>query len=95
MAEAKMTPESVIAFNGRNHTLYRSNVLDSNQHRWTRFMTLREAFGKSVNTVFGRIGAFSVGPERLREYAERFGFDASIPTDLPLQEGHEILSVQA
>lgn len=84
----KVSSQTVIPFNGRNHTLYRSQILKSNITRWTRFITLREAFGRSINSVFGKIGAFTVGPESLREYADRFGFNRKISADLPVQTGH-------
>lgn len=86
ISERNFSPETPVAFNGRNHTLYRSNILKTNVTRWTRTMTLKEAFAKSVNTVFGKIGAFEVGPAGLRQYADRFGFNRRLAADIPLQE---------
>src|SRR5262249_36786991 len=51
------------------------------------FVTLKEAFARSINTVFGKIGAFLVGPAELRDYADRFGFNRKIESDVPIQEG--------
>jgi cell division protein FtsI/penicillin-binding protein 2 len=87
IAERNFSADTVIPFNGRNHTLYRSNVLKNTINRWTRYMTLKEAFARSVNTVFGRIGAYTVGAAELREYASRFGFNRAIAADVPLEEG--------
>ncbi len=84
---AKLTPESTITFNGANHTLYKRNVSDNRVTRWTRNMTLREAFAKSVNTVFGKVGAFAIKPSDLEEYAARYMFNAQIPSDLPVKPG--------
>jgi len=84
--KAKYSADTIISFNGSNHTLYKSNVLKTSHTRWTRSMTLREAFGKSVNTVFGKIGA-TLGPTELKLYADRFGFNRRIGADFPLQEG--------
>jgi cell division protein FtsI/penicillin-binding protein 2 len=81
----RLSADSVIAFNGRNHTLYKSNVMSVKETKWTRYMTLKEAFARSVNTVFGRIGAFTVGPQELRQYASRFGFNREVAGDLPVQ----------
>ena len=50
-------------------------------------MTLKQAFAQSVNTVFGRLGAYSVGPEKLKLYADRFGFNRRIASDLPMHAG--------
>ncbi len=89
---ARMTPDSVIPFNGRNHTLYRKNVEEMDPAHWNRKMTLREAFGKSVNTVFGKLGAFFLKPEELEEYAKRFLFNRAIAADLPVEQGKFQLS---
>ena len=84
---ARYSPDTVVTFNGRNHTLYKGNVLKNTINRWTRQITLKEAFAKSVNSVFGKIGAFSVGPDGLRQYADRFGFNRKIAADFPVETG--------
>jgi peptidoglycan glycosyltransferase len=43
--------------------------------------TLAEAFRFSLNVVFAQV-ALKLGPERLDDYAKRFGFDTDIPFDL-------------
>lgn len=95
IAEQKFTADTRIAFNGSNHTLYRSNVLKTSNNRWTRSLSLREAFAHSVNTVFGRIGAFNLGAAKLRDYADRFGFNRQIASDLPVQPGRVMLQSDA
>jgi peptidoglycan glycosyltransferase len=45
--------------------------------------TLAEAYRYSLNVVFAQV-ALQLGPERLAEYSQRFGFDAEIPFDLPV-----------
>jgi peptidoglycan glycosyltransferase len=45
--------------------------------------TLTEAYGYSLNVVFAQVG-LQLGPERLAEYAQRFGFGEVIPFDLPV-----------
>ncbi len=87
ISEKSYSAETVIPFDGRNHTLYRRNVLKTAHNRWTRHITLRDAFAHSVNTVFAKIGALVVGPEALARYAERFGYNRPIPADVPVQEG--------
>ncbi|MGE0614219.1 MAG: penicillin-binding transpeptidase domain-containing protein [Bacteriovoracia bacterium] len=89
--QKRALPETVIPFNGASHTLYRKNVIHTQMNRWTRHMTLREAFAKSVNTVFGKLGLFYVGPDWLQEYAKRFGFNQSIPSDLPMRKGRSTI----
>jgi cell division protein FtsI/penicillin-binding protein 2 len=87
IAEKNFSADSVLSFNGRNHTLYKSQVLKDHQNKWTRQVTLRSAFANSINTVFGRMGAFTVGSENLKTYASRFGFNRKISGDLPIQPG--------
>ncbi|MEO5970531.1 MAG: penicillin-binding transpeptidase domain-containing protein [Bdellovibrionia bacterium] len=87
----QVSGDTVIPFNGRNHTLYRGQILKSNITRWTRFITLKEAFARSINTVFGKIGAYTVGPIGLRLFADRFGFNRKIAGDLPIQEGRAFI----
>ncbi len=82
-----LSADTVIPFNGANHTLYRRNVMDQKVGRWTRQITLREAFARSVNTVFGKIGMYVLEPLQLQDYAERFQFNKSISTDIPVEKG--------
>lgn len=92
IAEGNMNANTAMQFNGRNHTLYKSSVLKTKINRWTRTITLKEAFSRSVNTVFAKLGIFNVGPEDLRDYASRFGFNRSIASDIPIQEGKAVIS---
>jgi peptidoglycan glycosyltransferase len=83
-----LDPEQTIRFNGGNHTLYRKNVMSEKQNRWTRTMSLREAFARSINTVFGRLTFEYMQPQDLEEYALRFGFNKKFISDLPYEQGH-------
>lgn len=62
--------------------------------RWTRRMTVREAFSRSVNTVFGKLGLFYVGPKELMRYAERFHFNHPIESDMPVQTGYAKIAAE-
>jgi cell division protein FtsI/penicillin-binding protein 2 len=84
---AKASPETVVPFNGAFHTLYKKNVVDNRENRWTRRMTMREAFARSVNTFFAKLGLFYVGPANLKQYAERYNFNHPIRADVPVQTG--------
>jgi penicillin-binding protein A len=79
--ERKVTAETIIPFNGRNTTLYRQNVFSDTVNRWTRHMSVQEAFGRSVNTIFGKLGLFYAGAQSLNDYALRFGFNRQIGGD--------------
>lgn len=86
-----LSADTIIPFNGAYHTLYRRNVTDQRTNRWTRQMTLRDAFAKSVNTVFGKIGMYVLEPMQLQDYAERFQFNKTAPSDMPMETGQAIL----
>lgn len=87
MDRHSMTPDTIVMYNGSNHTLYKRNVMSTNVNRWTRGISLRDAFAKSVNTVFGRIALERLAPKDLEEYAIRFGFNKDIASDLPFDPG--------
>lgn len=76
---------TVLPYNGKTTTLYKKNVLSHRNNKWTRHDTLEESFSKSVNTVFARLGIFTVGGDRLKEYSERFQFNHPLDIDVPLQ----------
>jgi membrane peptidoglycan carboxypeptidase len=77
-----MTP---VAYDGSKHTLYKANLgkgPDQGLHR----STLRDSFAESVNSVFGKLGAFSLGAGGLEAMALNFGFNESLAFELPLAE---------
>ncbi len=80
----KVTPATIIPFNGKSTTLYKSQVLRHKKTTWTRTPTFKEAFAKSVNPVFGQLGVFQLGATQLSEYADRFGFNQRMQTDFEL-----------
>lgn len=85
--DAGVDPSHKIRFNGGNYTLYRKNVLSDKINRWTRAVTLREAFAQSYNTAFGRLSLEKLSPETLGDYAGRFMFNEKIPSDFPVDMG--------
>jgi peptidoglycan glycosyltransferase len=100
--KAGVNPEHRIAFNGGNYTLYKKNVLSDNVNRWTRIITLKDAFARSINTAFGRLSLEKLEPEDLSNYANRFMFNQDIPTDfhvdrslasIPTEKGYELTEV--
>src|SRR3989344_4648950 len=83
--KAGVSPEHRIGFNGGNYTLYKKNVLSDKVNKWTRFITLKEAFARSINTAFGRLSLENLEPHDLQEYAQRFMFNQTIPTDFEVE----------
>lgn len=100
--KAGISPEHRIGFNGGNYTLYKKNVLSDKVTKWTRFITLKEAFARSINTAFGRLSLETLQPKDISEYAERFMFNQLIPADfqvessqakVPAEKGFELTEV--
>lgn len=100
--KAGISPEHRIGYNGGNYTLYKKNVLSDKVNRWTRFITLKEAFARSINTAFGRLSLENLEPKDISEYAERFMFNQIIPSDfqvetsqatVPAEKGFELTEV--
>ncbi len=85
--KAGIFPTDRIRFNGGNYTLYRKNVLSDKINKWTRSVSLKEAFARSINTAFGRLSLEYLDPEDINDYANRFMFNQKIPSDLPVETG--------
>ncbi|MBW2513247.1 MAG: PbpA [Deltaproteobacteria bacterium] len=81
--QQNLDSNSKLRFNGSQHTLYK-NQLKDRKNRYTNHTTLQEAFAKSINPVFGKLGALSLEKEDLSAYAEAFGFNSEIDFELPL-----------
>jgi hypothetical protein len=81
--EARLTAESEVAYDGGKHTLFKANVSktpDQGRHR----TTLKEGFAESINTVFGKLGAYTLGPKSLADFAEKFRFNQPIEFEMPV-----------
>ncbi len=86
--ENKLTGSTVTPFNGKSTSLYKKNVFRHKNHKWTRKISFDEAFAKSVNTVFGRVGAVMVGGNTMLDYAYRLGFNGQFASDFTFDNGY-------
>jgi len=77
--------KTVIPFNGKSTTLYKSQILKHKDNKYTRRMPFSEAFARSSNPIFGRLGIEYLSPTMLKDYASRMGFGQSVAVDLPLE----------
>lgn len=84
----QVSPEMMIPYSGGSHTLYKRNVFDEKPNRWTRFISMKEAFARSINTVFAKLGIHYLEPQELADYARRFKFNEEIPSDIPVPISH-------
>ncbi len=69
----RLDPDSKLRFNGSKHTLYKSQ-LKENITKYTHTVSLKDAFAKSINPVFGKIGALYLSKDAFESYAKAFGF---------------------
>jgi penicillin-binding protein A len=83
LEKAGFHPDQALYFLGGSHTLYKSQLKETKKRSGTE-TSLRKAFAKSINAVFGKMGAHDLGVEILAEYSNRFLFNQMIPFDLPL-----------
>ena len=74
---------SKLSFNGRKHTLYRSQLREK-KNKYTNQITFMDSFAQSINPVFGKIGALHLGKDRLKTYALIFGFNQAINFEVGL-----------
>lgn len=75
-------PDSELTYNGRKHTLYKSQ-LKNRTNKYTNRITFKDSFAKSVNPVFGKIGALYLEKDALEQSASAFGFNRQIGFELP------------
>ena len=83
LEHAGFTPEKKVYFNGNKYTLYKRQ-LKQTRGRYTNEMSFKEAFGSSINPVFGKLGIYELGREVMTASGERFFFNRPIPFDLPV-----------
>ena len=80
--ERSFAPEKRLYFTGKRHTLYRGQ-LENHIRGYVNTTSLKMAFAKSINPVFGKIGIYELGRETIQRYAERFLFNKEIHFDIP------------
>jgi cell division protein FtsI/penicillin-binding protein 2 len=85
--ENRAAASTVIPFNGKSTSLYKKNVFEHKNTQWTRKYTLEESFAKSVNVVFGRLGAIDLGAETMLDYSYRLGFNGQFASDFTFANG--------
>ncbi|MEE9446773.1 MAG: penicillin-binding transpeptidase domain-containing protein [Arenicellales bacterium] len=87
LEEGVANPNTIFSFNGKSTSLYKSQVFHPKENKWTRRMNFKTAFAKSVNPIFGRLGAIELGADKLLAYAQRFGFNAKFVSDFEFDNG--------
>lgn len=76
-------PNTIFSYNGRKHTLYKSQ-LKRRTNKYSRKISLQDAFAQSVNPVFGKIGVHYLDATTLEAFAADFGFNRPIGFEIPV-----------
>ncbi|NLE00811.1 MAG: hypothetical protein GX640_13160 [Fibrobacter sp.] len=77
---AHFDAKTLVPHIGKKSTLYKYQ-LEKDLKDYTE-MPLEEAYAFSVNSVFARLGMYTLGKSVLSEYEKRFGFNTNIPFEL-------------
>ena len=70
--ESGIDPFDPVSYRGRPHTLYKNQITSSD--RGTE-VSLAKAFALSINPVFGKLGAQTLGRETILRWADSLGFN--------------------
>ena len=83
--------DSRLRYNGGKYTLYKSQ-LKERTNRYTNNTSLKDAFAKSINPVFGKLGSIYLGKDGLESYANAFGFNRLINFEIFLSPSTIVLT---
>lgn len=73
MEQAGFTSQSTFFYTGSPYTLYKRQ-LTNKRDRWCADVTLADAFARSNNVVFGKLGTIYLGQMPIYQTAQRMGF---------------------
>lgn len=81
------SPATTMYFSGGKYTLYKRQLLEQNNSKFSNRVTLAEAFAQSINPVFGKLGSLILGKDVLEKYASSFGFNQKIDSEINFTPG--------
>ena len=96
MDQNLLNPQSEVAFTGDSRFVAPKELENA---KGAQTMSLEKAFANSANKIFGRVAAYKLSPEILIDYAQRFGFNQNIPSDVAISSGqyhlesHEVIDL--
>jgi penicillin-binding protein A len=82
MEHAGFTDQSMFFYTGNAHTLYK-NQLTNKRNKWCADISLADAFARSNNIVFGKLGTIYLGQAPIFLTAKRLGFWKSPLREFP------------
>ncbi|TLN14193.1 hypothetical protein FDZ71_08035, partial [bacterium] len=87
----KVCETSPFSYEGSPYVLTKRKIDPQNRRRERNVVTLGEALGQSNNVVFGKLGVYCVGPEKMRQTTADFGFNRDIPFEFPVQPSSSVV----
>lgn len=90
LAEGAITPETTECYSGGSSGFELSHLTPNPTHDQT-CITFEQAMARSANVVFGRMADRHLTPATLQHHAERFGFNASIPFEMPVERSRALM----
>jgi cell division protein FtsI/penicillin-binding protein 2 len=91
----KVCADTVFTYEGSPYVLTKRKISPDNRKRERNITTLGEALGKSNNIVFGKLGVYCVGTEKMQQTTTDFGFNREIPFDFPLQPSTSVVPIES
>ncbi len=85
------TDHTSISFNGYKHTLYKSQLKETN-NKYTHTLSFADSFAQSINPVFGKLGSLQLGKDLLEAYGQGFGFNQPLDFELQVPPSHLVVS---
>jgi cell division protein FtsI/penicillin-binding protein 2 len=79
-----VSPEASVCYHGGMHGLNKRHLVD-NAKRDQACNSLADGVAKSVNPIMGKLALRHLKPRDLVDWSYRFGFNRSIPFELPVQ----------
>lgn len=74
--------DSEVRVKGKGTTLYKYQLKDYENQRWTRAISLNKAFALSNNVAFGKMALKNLSASNIDEAAEKFYFNKELMTDI-------------
>lgn len=85
LERSEVSIDTVQCYHGGSQRLEQHNLVDSERDD-TACASVSQALGRSINAVFAKLADRHLEPLALLQYAERFGFNRSIPFDVAVPE---------
>lgn len=91
LRDGDVQPDSEFVFRGKGTTLYKSQLAERKDKRWTRTTNFEKAFAMSNNVVFGKAAIENTTPIELTQMAEKLGFNQELMREVSLSKSHYIM----